>query len=88
LFRVKNISGVEKKDRHPLNINGALSAKIVFLDVPFRTSDILEQDFPLRDTSVHKISRDKYLTSLNKECQRYEKGHLEIRKKKIKDAKY
>jgi hypothetical protein len=24
-----NISGVEKKDRHPLNINGALSAKIV-----------------------------------------------------------
>jgi hypothetical protein len=32
--------------------------------------------------------RDKYLTSLNKECQRYEKGHLEIRKMKIKDAKY
>jgi hypothetical protein len=29
------------------------------------------------DTSVHKISRDKYLMSLNKECQRYEKGHLE-----------
>ena len=25
--------------------------------------------------------------SLNKECQRYEKGHLEIRKMKIKDAK-
>jgi hypothetical protein len=36
----------------------------------------------------HKISRDKYLTSLNKECQMYEKGHLEIRKMKIKDAKY
>jgi hypothetical protein len=35
----------------------------------------IEQDFPLWDTSVHKISRDKYLTSLNKECQRYEKGH-------------
>jgi hypothetical protein len=38
----------------------------------------------LWDTSVHKISRDKYLMSLNKECQRYEKGHLEIRKMKIK----
>ena len=25
---------------------------------------------------------------MNKECQRYEKGHLEIRKMKIKDAKY
>ena len=29
LFRVKNISGLGKKDRHPLNIKGALSAKIV-----------------------------------------------------------
>jgi hypothetical protein len=48
----------------------------------------IEQDFPLWDTSIHKISRDKYFTSLNKECQRYEKGHLEIRKMKIKDAKY
>jgi hypothetical protein len=36
----------------------------------------------------HGSLRDKYLTSLNKECQRYEKGHLEIRKMKIKDAKY
>jgi hypothetical protein len=34
----------------------------------------IEQDFPLWDTSVHNISRDKYLTSLNKECQRYEKA--------------
>jgi hypothetical protein len=39
----------------------------------------IEQDFPLWETSVHKISRDKYLMSLNKECQRYERGHLEIR---------
>ena len=48
----------------------------------------IEQDFPLWDTSVHKISSDKYLTSLNKECQRYEKGHIEIQEMKIKDAKY
>ena len=47
----------------------------------------IEQDFPLWETSVHKISRDKYLKSLNKECQRYEKGHLEIRKKENKRCK-
>ena len=47
----------------------------------------IEQDFPLWDTSVHKISRDKYLTSLNKECQRYEEGHLEIGKNENKRRK-
>jgi hypothetical protein len=44
----------------------------------------IEQDFPLWDTSVHKISRDKYLTSLNKECQRYEKGNTENENKRRK----
>jgi hypothetical protein len=32
LFRVKNSSGLGKKDRHPLNIKGALSAKNVKLN--------------------------------------------------------
>jgi hypothetical protein len=36
LFPVKNISGVAKKDRHPLNINGALSDKIVNLCYPLK----------------------------------------------------
>ena len=40
---------------------------------------------------LHETSHMKYdvihiLTSLKKECQRYGKGHLEIRKMKIKDA--
>ena len=34
----------------------------------------IEQDFPLWDTSVHKISRDKYLTSLKKRMSEVQKG--------------
>ena len=44
------------------------------------------QDFPSWDTSYMKNDATHILTSLKKECQRYGKGHLEIRKMEIKDA--
>jgi hypothetical protein len=46
----------------------------------------LVQDFPSWDTSYMKHEVTHMLTSLKTECQRYGKGHLEMRKMKIKDA--
>jgi hypothetical protein len=43
LFPVKNISGVAKKDRHPLNINGALSDKIVKSNIVLNKKKIRER---------------------------------------------